>query len=145
MSLIWSPLPKEAYSILNQGQMIGPFCAAHMGMQGVWNIQWLCIAETLEALRTYEGATGEFPVSFNCTPAVVGASLQKSGDKTLGEWAEELTPTQWINRAVSVPNFILAAVYPLWETIAREAAAAYVPRSHNNLYVVDFGARRLVQ
>ncbi|OGQ87511.1 MAG: hypothetical protein A2512_04475 [Deltaproteobacteria bacterium RIFOXYD12_FULL_56_24] len=146
MSLIWSPLPKEAYSVLHQGQMVGPFCAEHINMPGVWNIQFLCIAEALEALRSYEGDTGEFPVSFNCTPAVIGASLQKSdADKTLGEWAEELTPTAWIDRALTVQNFILTEVYPLWEMIAREAAASYVPRSHGNLYIVDFGTGRRVR
>jgi hypothetical protein len=116
-----------------------------MDLPGVWNILWLGASQAIEGLRSYSGDAGDFPVSFNCTPAVVGASLQVSGDKTLGELAEVLEPMDWIDRALTVPNFILAAVYPLWETIAREAAAAYVPRSHNNLYVVDFGARRLVQ
>jgi len=133
----------KAYAVLHEGQLVGPFLDEHLSLKGVWNIQWLCIAEALESLRSYEGDTGNFPVSFQSTPAVVGASLQLSDGRTLGEWAEELRPTAWIDRAMSVPNFILAAVYPLWEVVARGAADAYTPVTNNNLYVVDFTTRRL--
>jgi len=143
--MIWSHLPKEAYAVLYQGEMVGPGTAKHMDLPGMWNILYLCASQAIEGLRAYNGDPADFPVVFNCMPAVVGAAMQVSDNKTLGQWAEELTPTQWIDRALTVPNFILAAVYPLWEMIAREAAATYVPKSHNNLYVVDFGARRLVQ
>jgi hypothetical protein len=135
--MIWSTLPRESYSVYINGDMYGPGLTSEGKMPGVFNITWLMIAEPLEALLNFEGDPLEFVTAFEVTPAIVGTSLQRVNDKKLGEWAEELPPSKWIDLALTVDKLILAAYAPLWELLARENAKRYRELA-GNVVVGDF-------
>jgi len=138
----WSSLPKESYSIHHEGHMFGPALTPEGRLPGVFNITWLLIAGPLEALLQYDGDPQDFPVSFNVTPAVVGTSLQIINGKTLGAWAEELTPSAWIELALQVPKLILTQYSPHWVLLAKDSAATF-RQTGANVIAVDFRAGRV--
>jgi len=133
--LIWSKMPMDAYVVRFDGEMIGPASLPHMQLPGVWNIHWLLIEESIEGLTHYKGKPGEFPIEFAVTPAVVGTSIQKVDGKSLGQWAEELTPKQWLKKAAKLDQLILEAVHPQALELAAINAEKYQANKGNIVHL----------
>jgi hypothetical protein len=117
--------------------MFGPGLTPEGSLPGVWNITYLLIADPVEALLGFDSDPGEFPTAFTITAAVVGTSLQRVDGKTLGEWAEELTPTKWIALALTVDKLILTAFSPQWALLAEDNAKR-IRGNRGNVVVGDF-------
>jgi len=141
----WTKMPKEAYVVLHNGRLVGPAMLKENQLPGVWNITYLVLGQHLEALGAYEGDPAEYPGTFRVTPAVIGTSFQVVDGKTLGQWAEELSPAQWLEKARQVEDLIIEKVYPGSLELASATAAKYNPCKNNNLFTVDFKARRVIR
>lgn len=112
-----------------------------MELPGVWNIVYLCAHKALAPLLSYDGDPAEFPVRLAITPAVVGTSLQSVNGKTLGEWAEELGPAEWLDKAKTLgKDLLLEAVYPGWLSIA-DIPERTADGEMGELIQVDFGRK----
>lgn len=140
----WTKMPKEAYVIQYNGQTIGPALLTENLLPGVWNITFLALGEHLEMLSEYTGDPGDFPISFKVTPAIVGTSFQSIDGKSLGEWAEELTPAQWLKKANRTEDLIVEKVFPRTLELMAITAKKHNSRQKNNLLVVDFTRRRRI-
>lgn len=105
----WSPAPKESYGILYEGRWLAIADSPGLDLPGAWNILYLCTHELLDTLLNYSDDPGDFPVELAVTPAVVGTSLQNVDGKTLGEWALELSPAEWLEKAGRIRTVLVSA------------------------------------
>lgn len=142
--LCWSPLPQESYTVSYDGGRAGiglhPACA----LPGVWNLLWLSSA-LLDELPDFKGDIGTYPYSCAALPTCAGASFQAlrpSAMKTIGHFADELNPHQFIQVVKEYrKDFLLPKVYTsLWWGVAELRAKTYV--GGGNVIKVDFGRGR---
>jgi hypothetical protein len=144
--ICWSPAPKESYSVFYAGQMMGPGLDPVMAaVPGAWNILWLTVAPELDRLLNYEGDPGQFPTAFTALPASVGTALQMlPGGVTLGDLAETMPPSEWLQAVRLYPGLMLEKLYPGWLQIAEANLARYRP-SMEGVIQVDFKGKRRLQ
>ncbi|WP_157861420.1 hypothetical protein [Desulfurivibrio alkaliphilus] len=138
----WSSQPKESYSVLYDGEMVGIgldpiFDAA----PGAWNIMWLTSAEKLESLLAYGDDPGQFPASLGSMPLAIATALQAHGDRLLGELAEEMKPRQFLdylrnNKVDPIINQIHG--HDIWFDIASDNIKKHYIELADNVNPVDF-------
>lgn len=142
MATLYSPAPKEAYTITHEGRLYGiGLHPVFSVVPGAWNLLWLLAAPQLEVLLNYRGASADYPTYFpGAMPSAVGTALQRCGEglKTWGDLAEELSSKDFMRRmraAVEPPPLVVKAHGEIILEIMQDNAKLYFPMPDNVVWV----------
>jgi len=150
--LVWSCLPKEAYTIVIEGKRLGVGAHPALALPGSWNILWLSC--NLDHLLNRGADPLNFPTDLEILPLCVASSLQHvhtleeqlrmmqegvpNATLTFGELTEQGTPARFIEAAAASPGFLLKKEYGGgWVAFVTERAKAW-RRTNNNVVLVNF-------
>jgi len=150
--LVWSCLPKEAYTIVIEGKRLGVGAHPALALPGSWNILWLSC--NLDHLLNRGADPLNFPTDLEILPLCVASSLQHvhtleeqlrmmqegvpNATLTFGELTEQGTPARFIEAAAASPGFLLKKEYGGgWVAFVTERAKAW-RRTNNNVILVNF-------